>query len=91
MKKREKWGNISASLDSQNAREKDTNPALPVSHETMHDNQRKITEKKQKKVENDPTMCSVPQRSYSCALPQGLLWQDSALHISHVWGQLMYL
>ena len=49
MKKREKWGNISASLDSQNAREKDTNPALPVSHETMHDNQRKITEKKQKR------------------------------------------
>lgn len=26
MKKREKWGNISASLDSQNAREKDTKP-----------------------------------------------------------------
>lgn len=30
MKKREKWGNISASLDSQNAREKDTKP-FPVS------------------------------------------------------------
>lgn len=26
MKKREKWGNISASLESQNAREKDTKP-----------------------------------------------------------------
>lgn len=43
MKRREKWGNISASLDSQNAREKDTTPFPGSEHETMHENQIKET------------------------------------------------
>lgn len=55
MKKREKWGNISASLDSQNAREKDTKP-FPASD--SWDNAMEINGKELKKVnEERTTMC----------------------------------
>ena len=52
MKRREKWGNISASLDSQNAREKDTKLSLAVTHETMHGYQRKRNQKRKEEDHN---------------------------------------
>ncbi len=60
MKKREKWGNISASLDSQNAREKDTKP-FPASD--SWDNAWKSMEKNSK-AKRKTTMCreSLTQR-----------------------------
>lgn len=56
MKKREKWGNISASLDSQNAREKDTKP-FPASD--SWDNAWKSMEKNSK-AKRKTTKCREP-------------------------------
>lgn len=66
MKKREKWGNISASLDSQNAREKDTKP-FPASD--SWDNAWKSREKNSKAKRRNHNVQGVPHTERKSSAP----------------------
>lgn len=96
MKKREKWGNISASLDSQNAREKDTKP-FPASD--SWDNAWKSREKNWKAKRRNHNVQGIPHTVHTSSRPRrfhkvhtAAAWlKDKIMLLTDIFGHYLLL